>query len=581
MSDNNTPQQEQLAALFEVSSRLGTTLDLSELFNLVMDSIIQLTEAERGFLMLTDGLGELQVVCARNVDSEDIVDGSSMSISRTVVRRAVDRKSPILTDNAQEDERFAANQSVVGYQLRSIMCAPLMVRGRVIGAAFVDNRLMAGAFNQSDLELLVMFANQAAMAIENARLFQQTDQALARRVEELTLFQRIDRELHKTLDLNHVLNLALDWAVDLTYADGGSIGLIKTDEAGQQKIHLLAYRTPHKELNLENKIIPLTHPVVKEVFDKGGAVQTPFVTAEQAIDSTPASVQLVVPIKQEGEIIGIITLESHLVTVFVEEDVEFVMRMADRAAVAIKNASLYEQIQAVHEARSKFTSMVTHELRLPLTSIKGYTDLILKGLVGELSEQQTDMLNIVKRNANRMSVLLSDLSDINRLESGRMNFNYSSFDIRDVIQEVTTDLKEPIEAKKQELVLKLPETAVYVYADRDRVGQIVSNLLSNANKYTANHGQLTIVAHLNEQNVQVDISDNGIGISVEDQAHLFQQFFRSNHEAVRQETGWGLGLTVVQMFVTEQGGEITWESELGVGSRFSFTLPLAEKADIQ
>lgn len=577
MSEQNTPQQEQLAALFEVSSRLGTTLDLAELFNLVMDSIIQLTEAERGFLMLTDGIGELQVVCARNVESEDITGGDSMNISRSVVRRAVDRKAPILTDNAQEDERFASNQSVVGYQLRSIMCAPLLVHGRVIGAAFVDNRLMAGAFKQTDLELLVMFANQAAMAIENARLFQQTDQALARRVEELTLFQRIDRALHKTLDLNHILNLSLDWAVDLTYADGGSIGLLETDENGVQTIRILAHRSQHKD-SLKNRILPLDHPVIAEVVARGEAVQTSATTAEQAIDGTPASVQLVVPIKQEGELMGIIALESHLVTVFVEEDIEFVIRMADRAAVAIKNASLYEQIQAAHEARSKFTSLVTHELRLPLTSIKGYTDLLTKGLAGQLSDQQLELLGVVKRNANRMSILLSDLSDINRLESGRMNFNMANFDIREVVDEVTADLREVIDGKQQSLTVEMPETAVLVNADRDRVAQIISNLLSNANKYTAAGGQLTIAIHVQEEAMQLDVIDNGIGISEVDQKQLFQQFFRSEDEAVRRENGWGLGLTVVEMFVQGQGGEIDYESELGVGSRFSFTLPLVKEA---
>ncbi|MCB0033281.1 MAG: GAF domain-containing sensor histidine kinase, partial [Anaerolineales bacterium] len=417
----------------------------------------------------------------------------------------------------------------------------------------------------------------AAMAIENARLFQQTDQALARRVEELTLFQRIDRALHKTLDLNHILNLSLDWAVDLTYADGGSIGLLETDENGVQTIRILAHRSQHKD-DLKNRILSLAHPVIAEVVKSGEAVHTSAATAEQAIDGTPASVQLVVPIKQEGELMGIIALESHLVTVFVEEDIEFVIRMADRAAVAIKNASLYEQIQAAHEARSKFTSLVTHELRLPLTSIKGYTDLLTKGLAGQLSDQQLELLAVVKRNANRMSILLSDLSDINRLESGRMNFNMATFDIREVVDEVTADLREVIDGKQQSLTVEMPETAVIVNADRDRVAQIISNLLSNANKYTAAGGQLTIAIQLQDGTMQLDVIDNGIGISEVDQKQLFQQFFRSEDEAVRRENGWGLGLTVVEMFVKGQGGEIDYESELGVGSRFSFILPLVKEA---
>ncbi len=220
--------QHRLAALYEVSARLGTTLNLDELLTLVMDSIIQLTGAERGLLMLMDPYGELQVRMARQMGGETLtaLPSKDLEISQTVVHRAIDSRQPVLTDNAQEDERFALNESVVGYQLRSIMCAPLLAHGRVVGAAYVDNRLQAGVFREDELALMEMFSTQAAMAIENARLFQETDHALARRVEELTLFQRIDRQLNQSLDLFDVLRSALAWAVRLTDADGGGVGLI-------------------------------------------------------------------------------------------------------------------------------------------------------------------------------------------------------------------------------------------------------------------------------------------------------------------------------------------------------------------
>ena len=142
-------QQNHLAALYEVSAKLGETLELEALLNLVMDSIIQLTGGERGYLMLADEIsGEARTRVARNVDQTSL-SGDSMQVSRTVLRRSMHTGEPILTDNAQEDERFAGHQSVVGYQLRSIMCAPLRARGRVIGAVYVDNRLFAGVFSQT------------------------------------------------------------------------------------------------------------------------------------------------------------------------------------------------------------------------------------------------------------------------------------------------------------------------------------------------------------------------------------------------------------------------------------------------
>lgn len=574
MTQTATNQQARLAALYDVSAQLGTTLDLGELLNLVMDSIIKLTAAERGILMLVDGFGEQQMVIARSTANEDIPT-ADLNISRTVVQRAVDTKQPILTDNAQEDDRFSRNQSVIGYQLRSIMCTPLLVRGQVMGAIYVDNRLMTAVFNAQDLELLVMFANQAAMAIDNARLFQQTDQALTKRVEELTLFQRIDRELHTSLDLDHVLNLALDWVLRLTDADGGAVGLLEEGGDGAEPyIRLLVHRSEFAN-SAANLTIPLTHPVVAEMIETGKTVQTHAVKAEQAIDGTPASVQLVMPILQDGQLMGLIALESHLVTSFLREDVEFVSRLADRAAVAIKNSRLYAQVQAANEARSKFVSLVTHELRLPLTSINGYTDLLLKGLVGPVTDQQKEMLGVVKRNAGRMSVLISDLSDLNRVESGRMKFDYTNFDLGQVVREVTADLAEVCAAKQQTLTADLPETPTAVYADRMRVAQVLANLLNNAHKYTPAGGAITVRVVPHETAAAIDVVDTGIGIKPEDQAHLYEQFFRAEDAAVREQTGWGLGLAVVRLFVEEQGGEVSYQSTYGEGSTFTFTVPRA------
>lgn len=566
-------QQARLAALYEVSAKLGTTLDLGELLNLVMDSIIQLTGAERGFLVLSDEVtGELRTMAARNVDQETIA-GRSMEISRTVVQRAISNGRGIVTDNAQEDDRFSGHESVVGYQLRSILCAPLRARGRVIGAVFVDNRLFSGVFSREDLALLEAFTNQAAMAIDNARLFTQTDQALARRVEELTLFQRIDQELNKSLDLNRVLGLALEWATTLTEAESGSIGLMEENEDGERMLNLLAHTGT---VDHQLPAVPMSHPVLSQVLAGKLSVQTQNVTAEQAIDGSAMASQLAVPIRREGEVTGLITLESQHLTHFQEEDVAFVERLADRAAVAIENSRLYEAIHAANAAKNDFISIVTHELRLPMTSIKGYTDLILAGMVGNLNEQQNEFLQIVKRNLDRMSILIRDLSDINRIESGRMKFEFDVFSLTETLNDVVDSLRESIETRKQQLELDLAGNLADVYADQNRISQVLTNLISNANKYTPNGGKITVRVQQNGRFASVNIIDTGLGISEEDQAKLFTQFFRSENEQVREQTGWGLGLSIVKKIVEAQGGEISCESQLGKGSNFTFTVPLAD-----
>jgi signal transduction histidine kinase len=570
----NNLQQARLAALYEVSSQLGSSLDLSEVLNQVMDAIITLTGAERGYMVLFDEMtGELRLAVARNVDQEKM-ESDAMQVSRTVLEKAVATGQGIVTNNAQEDARFSGRESVVGYQLRSIMCAPLRVRDRTLGAAYVDNRLFAGAFGDDDLDLLTAFTNQAAIAIQNARLFTQTDRALARRVDEITLFQRINRQLTESLELQRVLRLALDWAVSLTKADGGSIGLMEeVGESGEVALRLLV--TAGAGAVEPPKVISVDHPIIARVLQEKSAVVTRGVTVEQAIDGAPSRVQLAVPIQRDGVVAGLITLESQKVGALDEEMTAFAERLADRASAAINNAHLYERIQAANQAKSDFVSTVTHELRLPMTAIRGYADLMYGGMAGPLNEQQMQFLSVIRRNLDRMGDLIRDLGDINRIESGRMKFESQRSDIRLTIQDVAESLREAIMARKQTLAFEIEEDLPEIYADPTRISQIVTNLLSNANKYSSDEGRITIRAQSLAGFVVVSVVDNGVGISVEDQRKLFTQFFRAESQAVRQQQGWGLGLSIVKKMVETQGGQVEVESTLGQGSTFSFSVPVA------
>lgn len=568
-------QQARLSALYEVSSQLGKSLDLDEVLNQVMDAIIQLTGAERGFLMLYDETtGQLATRAARNVDQKTI-EGDAMNISRTVIERAVTSGEGILTSNAQEDARFAGQQSVVGYQLRSIMCAPLQARGFTLGAVYVDNRLFSGVFETADLDLLMTFANQASVAIENARLFTQTDAALSRRVEELSIFQRIDQQLNKSLELNRVLSLALNWAIALVNADGGSIGLFEQPEDTPPYLRLMVFRGA-EEVD-ETRDVAVDHPIVRQVLVENRAILTHNVSEAESIDGTPATVQVAVPIQQAGHVTGLITLETQHAREINREDVAFVERLADRAAVAINNAQLYEQINAANQAKSEFVSLVAHELRVPMTSIKGYADLIVSGVAGPLNEQQTQFLEVIRRNLQRMSTLITDLSDINRIESGKMTFNNKSFDIRETVADVTGSLHERIDARQQTLDIDIEDEVPDVYADPVRIAQVLTNLVSNANKYTPDGGQISVRIVREPGFAAVSVQDTGIGISEENQKKLFTQFFRAEDHAVREQPGWGLGLSIVRNMVEAQGGQIRFESELGKGSTFTFTIPLAKE----
>jgi signal transduction histidine kinase len=212
-----------------------------------------------------------------------------------------------------------------------------------------------------------------------------------------------------------------------------------------------------------------------------------------------------------------------------------------------------------------------------MTSIKGYADLIVSGVAGPLNDQQKQFLEVIRRNLQRMSTLISDLSDINRIESGKMTFDLKPFDIRETVADVTGSLHERIDARQQTLEIDIADEVPDVYADPNRMAQVLTNLISNANKYTPDGGQIVVRVVREPGFTAVSVQDTGIGISEENQKKLFTQFFRAEDYAVREQPGWGLGLSIVRKMVEAQGGQIRFESELGQGSTFTFTIPLAKE----
>ncbi len=256
-------------------------------------------------------------------------------------------------------------------------------------------------------------------------------------------------------------------------------------------------------------------------------------------------------------------------------------------AVRDSNGRLLGRLYAMHDVtrerevdrmKSEFVSLVSHELRTPLTSIKGYVDLLLDGEVGELAEDQVEFLGIVKASADRLVSLVNDLLDISRIESGKIELKRAPEDLTALIRQAASTLRPQIEGKRQDLVLDLPADLPPVLGDADRITQILVNLLSNAHKYTPAGGHIAVRAHAGMQQIQVQVSDTGIGLSPEEQAQLFTRFFRAHNRATQEAGGTGLGLAITRSLVEMHGGQITVESAPGQGSTFSFTLPIAQDA---
>jgi signal transduction histidine kinase len=558
----NAVDQRSLAALYEVSRVIGSSLDLQTVLDQVMDAIIQLTGAERGFLMLLDHDGKLEVQAARNFDQETL-DGSEIAVSRTITRQVINSGRPVVTTNAQTDPRYAGQASIVAHALRSIMATPLRARGLIMGVIYVDNRVRSGIFSEKNLEFLDAFAAQAAVAIDNARLYGAKDQALADRVEELTMLQWIDRQLNETLDTSHAMSITLEWSARLCDAQSASLGLLDLDD---ELVRLVAHWGEADEF-ADQAELALTHPLIGQVFEtKEAALQFSVPGIE------PAQTVLCVPIRRENNVIGVVMLAAQRSDAFDEDAQALVSRLADRAAIAIENSRLYDAVQVANRAKSEFVSLVAHELKVPMTSINGYADLL--PIAGAVNEKQQSFIDTIKRNVQRMTVLVSDLSDISRIESGQLYLEVDKVDLVDVLREAKEGVMQQIDEHRHTFIEEIETDLPLVRGDRSRVVQVLINLLSNAYKYTPDGGTITLRSSCHPDGVSISVSDTGIGMTPEQMGKLGTKFWRAENDHVLGQSGTGLGLAITKNLLALMGGDLDVQSVPGQGSTFTLILPV-------
>ncbi|MBA2285241.1 MAG: hypothetical protein H0W02_07155 [Ktedonobacteraceae bacterium] len=233
--------------------------------------------------------------------------------------------------------------------------------------------------------------------------------------------------------------------------------------------------------------------------------------------------------------------------------------------------------RAVDRMKSEFVSLVSHELRTPLTSIQGYIDLLLTDAeVGSLTALQQEFLGIALSNAYRLGRLINDFLDLSHIESGKLDLHCEPFHLAQLIREVITSFQLSLAAKQQDLTLHLPDLALMVYGDTNRIVQVLTNLLSNAHKYTPQGGHLEIAVETKGLLAYISVIDTGIGLSEEEQSQLFTRFYRAQHASTRAVQGTGLGLTITRSLIELHGGELQVSSTPGVGSTFCFTLPVVK-----
>jgi len=306
---------------------------------------------------------------------------------------------------------------------------------------------------------------------------------------------------------------------------------------------------------------------------------------EPPLDSQGLKTLVGVPLRLGEATLGVLGAGRRVVRPFTLADADLLTTIGQHAVLAIRNARLYQseretvaRLRQLEQLKSDFLSTVSHELKTPLTAIK--TAIGLLGESGALrSPTEKRLWQNMQRNEERLSALVSDLLDMAHLESGQMTLSQQALDVSEVVQEAVNTLRPLAEAKQQQIMVDLPANPLLVWADRRRLEQVLANLLSNALKFAPQNGQVRVtvstlpVGPSAPALLCISVSDNGPGIPPEEQAHIFDRFYRGSE---RRTGGTGLGLSIAKSLVELHGGQLWVESEVGKGSTFHFTLPIWE-----
>ncbi|MBN1261802.1 MAG: GAF domain-containing protein [Anaerolineae bacterium] len=574
---------QQMKTLIEIGNLLASSLDIDTVLDLVVLNAAKLVHAEGGSLLLLDhASGDLIFRISTGPVGVNLI-GRKMPAGKGIAGVCFAENRPVIVNDTHDDRRwYSGIDQQAQFSTESIVAVPLNARGNTIGVLEVINARDKHGFTQEDIDLLLSFGAQAAIAIENARLFTTTDKALQERVEELTTLQHIDRQLNATLDYREVMSITLDWARRITGATIGLIAALHETEDGKRGLQILAhhgYDLAEIEPYIEDELWPLEKGLIGLTMRQGKT------TIVRSVESNPhylavvpgMKAQLTAPIQRESRVIGVIALESENAETFSENAVESVTRLADHAAIAIDNARLFQQIQRANQAKTEFVSFVSHELKQPMTSMKGYTDLLIKGIGGPLNDQQKQFLEVIRSNVQRMDRLVQDVLDVSRIEAGRLRLEKSSVRPADIVAEAVQTMAQAIREKQQVLDVEIAADLPTVYGDRGRLLQVLINLLSNAHKYTPEKGSISTSVDQVEVNnrtyVRWQVQDTGIGMTVEEMEKLFTKYFRSDNPMVRNVKGTGLGLVITRSIVELHEGQVSVQSNAGEGSTFSFVIP--------
>jgi signal transduction histidine kinase len=571
----------------------GSPTDVQPVFDAIVQSATRLCEASFGSAHRFDG--QLITIDAQHGMTPEQIELGQRSFPtpatrRKAVGRAILSRDVIHIEDIGDDLEYEFVEVHTELSFRTVLAVPLLKDGIPIGALGMWRREVK-PFTENQINLVKTFADQAVIAIENVRLFQELQERtreLVESVEEMKALSEVGQAVSSTLDLETVLATIVSRAVDLSGTDCGVI--YEFDEAAQEFNLRASHRMEAEAVEgLKAARIRMGEGATGQAASTRAPVQIPdtFTQPERAVSRVRPLLNrlgyrslLTVPILREQQIMGALLVWRRQVGEFEPEVVNLLQTFATQSALAIQNARLFReiedksrQIEAANRHKSEFLANMSHELRTPLNAIIGFSEVLQERLFGELNEKQAEYTDDILTSGQHLLSLINEILDLSKVEAGRMELELATFDLPLAIDNARTFVRERATRHGINLDVDVDERLGDFVGDERKIKQILLNLLSNAVKFTPEGGRIGIRARQTEGAVEISVSDTGIGIALQDQPKIFEEFRQVGSDKTKKVEGTGLGLTLAKKFVELHGGRIWVESEVGKGSTFSFALP--------